>query len=65
MVNFGGKAKIKKAGNLNSCRSYVITTVRTLRNFKCIWSLFWSLTGTKDQRQKDQTLEIPERTTHL
>ena len=27
MVNSGEKAKIKKAGNLNSCRSYVITTV--------------------------------------
>ena len=27
MVNFGGKAKIKKTGNLNSGRSYVITTV--------------------------------------
>ena len=27
MVNFGEKAKIKKAGNLNSGRSYVITTV--------------------------------------
>ena len=27
MVNFGEKAKIKKAGNLNEGRSYVITTV--------------------------------------
>ena len=27
MANFGEKAKIKKAGNLNSGRSYVITTV--------------------------------------
>ena len=27
MVNFGEKAKIKKAGNLNSGRSYVITAV--------------------------------------
>ena len=27
MVNFGEKAKIKKAENLNSGRSYVITTV--------------------------------------
>ena len=27
MVNFGEKAKIKKAGNLNSGRSCVITTV--------------------------------------
>ena len=26
MVNFGEKAKIKKAGNLNSGRSYVTTT---------------------------------------
>ena len=26
MVNFGEKSKIKKAGNLNSGRSYVITT---------------------------------------
>ena len=28
MVNFGEKAKIKKTGNLNSGRSYVITTVQ-------------------------------------
>ena len=27
MVSFGEKAKIKKAGNLNSGRSYVFTTV--------------------------------------
>ena len=27
MVNFGEKAKIKKAGNLNEGRSYVITSV--------------------------------------
>ena len=27
MVSFGEKAKIKKAGNLNKGRSYVITTV--------------------------------------
>ena len=27
MVSFGEKAKIKKAGNLNYGRSYVITTV--------------------------------------
>ena len=27
MVNFGEKAKIRKAGNLNEGRSYVITTV--------------------------------------
>ena len=27
MVNFGEKAKIIKAGNLNSGRSYLITTV--------------------------------------
>ena len=27
MVSFGEKAKIKKAGNLNLGRSYVITTV--------------------------------------
>jgi hypothetical protein len=27
MVSFGEKAKIKKAGNLNQGRSYVITTV--------------------------------------
>ena len=27
MVNFGEKAKIKKAGNLNSGHSYLITTV--------------------------------------
>ena len=27
MVSFGEKAKIKKAGNLNEGRSYVITTV--------------------------------------
>ena len=34
MVNFGDKAKIKKAGNLNSGRSYLITTVRNLIFFK-------------------------------
>ena len=28
MVSFGGKAKMKKAGNLNQGRSYVFTTVR-------------------------------------
>ena len=28
MVSFGEKTKIKKAGNLNSGRSYVITTVK-------------------------------------
>ena len=28
MVSFGEKAKIKKGGNLNECRSYVITTVK-------------------------------------
>ena len=28
MVSFGEKAKIKKTGNLNQGRSYVITTVR-------------------------------------
>ena len=27
MISFGEKAKIKKAGNLNEGRSYVITTV--------------------------------------
>ena len=27
MVSFGEKAKIKKAGNLNQGRTYVITTV--------------------------------------
>ena len=27
MLNFGEKAKIKKAGNLNKGRSYVITAV--------------------------------------
>ena len=31
MVNFGEKAKIKKAGNLNSGRSYVITTVHKIK----------------------------------
>ena len=30
MVNFGEKAKIEKAGNLNQGRSYVITTVKRL-----------------------------------
>jgi hypothetical protein len=30
MVNFGEKAKIKKAGNFNSGRSYVITTVQNI-----------------------------------
>ena len=30
MVSFGEKAKIKKAGNLNQGRSYVITTVQVL-----------------------------------
>ena len=29
MVSFGKKAKIKKAGNLNQGRSYVITTVQS------------------------------------
>ena len=33
MVNFGEKAKIKKAGNFNSGRSYVITTVCRISNF--------------------------------
>ena len=34
MVSFGEKAKIKKAGNLNYGRSYVITTVPWMeRNF--------------------------------
>ena len=33
MVNFGEKTKIKKAGNLNSGRSYVITTVTDNLNF--------------------------------
>ena len=28
MVSFGKKAKIKRAGNLNKGRRYVITTVR-------------------------------------
>ena len=28
MVSFGEKTKIKKAGNLNSGHSYVITTVK-------------------------------------
>ena len=32
MVNFGEKAKIKKAGNLNQGRSYVITTVYNGKN---------------------------------
>ena len=31
MVSFGEKAKIKKAGNLNQGRSYVITTVHKKR----------------------------------
>ena len=31
MVTFGDKAKIKKAGNLNSGHSYVITTVMAIR----------------------------------
>ena len=35
MVNFGEKAKIKKAGNLNSGRSYVITTYR--KSFAALW----------------------------
>ena len=30
MVSFGEKVKIKKAGNLNQGRSYVITTVCTM-----------------------------------
>jgi hypothetical protein len=29
MVSFGEKANLKKAGNLNQGRSYVITTVKT------------------------------------
>ena len=33
MVNFGEKAKMKKAGNLNSGRSNLITTV-TKKKFK-------------------------------
>ena len=33
MINFGEKAKIKKAGNLNQGRSYVITTVHALSAF--------------------------------
>ena len=32
MVSFGEKAKIKKAGSLNSGRSYVITTVKIAKN---------------------------------
>ena len=36
MVNFGEKAKIKKAGNLNSGRSYVITTVLTEISIKVL-----------------------------
>ena len=31
MVSFGEKAKIKKAGNLNSGRSYVITTAQSFK----------------------------------
>ena len=33
MVNFGEKAKIKKVGNLNLGRTYVITTVLKKRTF--------------------------------
>ena len=32
MVSFGEKANIKKAGNLNYSRSYVITTVVLVNN---------------------------------
>ena len=35
MVSFGEKAKVKKVGNLNQGRSYVITTV-TLHCFLCL-----------------------------
>ena len=31
MVSFGEKAKIKKAGNLNQGRSYVITTEKNIQ----------------------------------
>ena len=31
MVSFGEKSKIKKAGNLNEGRSYVITTVLQIK----------------------------------
>ena len=34
MVSFGEKAKIKKVGNLNQSRSYVITTVSTDPDFQ-------------------------------
>ena len=34
MVDFGEKAKIKKAGNLNSGRSYPITTVCNIRSLQ-------------------------------
>ena len=34
MVSFGEKAKMKKAGNLNYGRSYVITTVRVIASDK-------------------------------
>ena len=40
MVSFGEKAKIKKAGNLNKVRVYVITTVPVI----CVISIvtaFW------------------------
>ena len=33
MVSFGEKAKIKKAGNLNQGRSYVITTVPEMEDY--------------------------------
>ena len=34
MVSFGERDKIKKAGNLNSGRSYIITTVKTQINLE-------------------------------
>ena len=37
MVSFGEKAKIKKAGNLNEGRSYVITTVHPIDQFLFNW----------------------------
>ena len=38
MVSFEEKAKIKKVGNLNYGRSYVITTVPTYQQHLCFTS---------------------------
>ena len=39
MVSFGVKAKIKKAGNLNLCHSYVITTAVCVEILLLSWEM--------------------------